>query len=350
MALLAFNDRGIYCAAADVYIDPWKPVPRALITHGHSDHARWGHDHYLCTRSAKPVIRLRLGPIAVETVEYGEVRTINGVKFSFHPAGHIVGSAQIRVEYQGEVWVVSGDYKLDDDGLAEPFEPLRCHAFITESTFGLPVYHWQPQALIYAELNAWWAQNRAAGKATVLAGYALGKAQRLLNGLDTSIGPVYTHGAVENVNEVLRAQGVVLPPTQRLTAQTKKLAEAGALILAPPSAIGSPWIRRFQPAELGLASGWMSLRGARRRRNADRGFILSDHADWAQLNTAIAATGCEKVIVTHGYTDTFSRWLREQGYDASAVKTEFEGELHDLNEGTVTAAEAAESAEPEEPV
>lgn len=327
MALLEFNKNGIYCAQADVYIDPWKPVKRALITHGHSDHARWGSDYYLCTRSAKPVIRYRLGPINVETVDYGESRLINGVRFSFHPAGHIVGSAQIRVEYQGEVWVASGDYKLEDDGLAEAFEPINCHAFITECTFGLPIYQWPKQEEVFADINAWWTQNKAEGKVTVLTGYALGKAQRLMHGLDSSIGPIFTHGAVENVNEILRAQGVILPPSTRLAQDTKKGQLEGAIIIVPPSAADSPMVRRFSPISLGLASGWMALRSVRRRRNADRGFILSDHADWNELNRAVAATGAERIVATHGYTEQFSQWLREQGYDASAEKTEFDGEV-----------------------
>lgn len=327
MALLEFNKNGIYCAQADVYIDPWKPVKRALITHGHSDHARWGSDYYLCTRSAKPVIRYRLGPIKIETVDYGESRLINGVRFSFHPAGHIVGSAQIRAEYQGEVWVASGDYKLEDDGLAEAFEPISCHAFITECTFGLPIYQWPKQEEVFADINAWWAQNKAEGKVTVLTGYALGKAQRLMHGLDTSIGPIFTHGAVENVNEILRAQGVILPPSTRLAQDTKKGQLEGAIIIVPPSAADSPMVRRFSPISLGLASGWMALRSARRRRNADRGFILSDHGDWDALNRAVAATGAERIVATHGYTEQFSQWLREQGYDASAEKTEFDGEI-----------------------
>lgn len=327
MPLLEFTARGIYCPPADVYIDPWKPVKRALITHGHSDHARPGSDYYLCTRSARPVIRYRLGPIHIETLDYGESRLINGVRFSFHPAGHIVGSAQIRVEYQGEVWIASGDYKLEDDGLAEAFEPVTCHAFITECTFGLPIYKWHKQEQVFAEINAWWAQNKAEGKVTVLTGYALGKAQRLMYGLDLSIGPIFTHGAVENVNEILRNQGIVLPPTTRLTQDTKKGQIEGAIIIVPPSAADSPLVRRFSPASVGLASGWMTLRNARRRRNADRGFVLSDHADWDELNRAVAATGAERIIATHGYTEQFSQWLREQGYDASAEKTEFEGEI-----------------------
>lgn len=326
MPLLEFTDRGIYCPPADVYIDPWRPVKRALITHGHADHARWGHKHYLCTKLAKPVIRYRLGPIQIDTVAYGETRTINGVRFSFHPAGHIIGSAQIRVEHKGEVWVASGDYKTEDDGLSTPFVPIRCHTFITESTFGLPVYEWQPQENVFAAMNDWWRTNRAAGKVSVLSSYALGKAQRVMHGLDTTIGPILTHGAVENTNEVLRKQGVSLPETIRVVQGMKKKAFAGGLVIAPPSATGSPWMKKFQPYSLGIASGWMTLRGARRRRNADRGFILSDHADWNGLNEAIATTGAERVIVTHGYTDIFSRWLTEQGYEAYTEATEFEGE------------------------
>ncbi len=325
--LLEFTDRGIYCPAADVYIDPWKPVPRALITHGHSDHSRWGHRHYLCTQPAAPVIRHRLGQVNIETVAYGEVRRINGVQFSFHPAGHIVGSAQIRVEYRGEIWVVSGDYKVEADGLCESFEAVPCHTFITESTFGLPVYTWKPQTEVFAEINAWWRRNREAGKVSVLAGYALGKAQRLLAGLDPGIGPIFTHGAIENTNEVLRAQGVELPATTRVTRDIDRKAYPGAMVIATPSATGSPWMKKFRQVSVGMASGWMALRGTRRRRAADRGFVLSDHADWEGLNEAIAATGAERVFVTHGYTEIFTRWLREQGYDAYVVKTEYEGEL-----------------------
>jgi putative mRNA 3-end processing factor len=324
--LLEFTDRGIYCPVADVYIDPWKPVRRALITHGHADHSRWGHKHYLCTREARPVIRYRLGEVKIETMEYGEARTINGVRFSFHPAGHIVGSAQIRVEYQGEVWLVSGDYKLEDDGLSAPFEPVKCHNFITESTFGLPVYTWKSQAEVFGEINDWWRRNKEEGKVSVLGAYALGKAQRLLGGLDLTTGPIYTHGAVEQINEIIRSQGIELPPTIRVTPEIDRKAYIGGMVIATPSATASSWMRRFKPASVGIASGWMALRGTRRRRGADRGFVLSDHVDWEGLNSAIAATGAERVFVTHGYTDIFTRWLREQGYEAYVVKTDFEGE------------------------
>ncbi|MEM9929512.1 MAG: ligase-associated DNA damage response exonuclease [Bacteroidota bacterium] len=321
--LLEFTDRGLYCPQADVYIDPWRPVPRALITHGHSDHSRWGHQHYLCTTTAAPVIRYRLGDINLSTIDYGETIMHNGVQFSFHPAGHILGSAQIRLEYKGEVWVVSGDYKLQNDGLAEAFEPIRCHTFITESTFGLPIYQWEPQEQVHQSMNDWWRANQAAGKTSVLYGYALGKAQRILNGLDPSIGPIFTHAAVENTNEIMRHQGVKLPETIRVTKDTDRQQYPGAMVVAVPGALGSAWLKQFKSPAQGYVSGWMRLRGARRRRAVDRGFILSDHADWPGLNTAIKATGAERIFVTHGYTDIFSKWLREQGYDAQIVKTEF---------------------------
>lgn len=336
MSLLTFTKNGIYCAQADVYIDPWRSVKKALITHGHSDHARWGHRYYLCTESAMPVIKYRLGNVNITTIKFGEERQINGVSFQFLPAGHILGSAQIRVEYKGEIWVVSGDYKLEDDGLAEAFEPVPCHNFITESTFGLPVYKWQPQATVFQDINQWWAQNKAEGKYTILTAYALGKAQRIIRHLDSSIGPILTHGAIENTNEIIRAQGIELPDTVNVASAFDPKQHKGGMVIAPPSAIGSSWIKKFKGASLGVASGWMNLRGARRRRAVDRGFVLSDHADWEGLNQTIKATGAERIFVTHGYTDIFRRWLIEQGYDAHEVKTEYTGELAEMNEESAT--------------
>ena len=219
--VLTFTDRGIHCPAGDFFIDPWRPVDRALITHGHADHARDGMGRYLATEAAAPVMRHRLGEIDLETIPYGEARRIGGASVSFHPAGHVPGSAQIRVEVAGEVWVASGDYKVADDGLSEPFEPVPCHAFITKSTFGLPVFKWAPQAEVMAGVNAWWRANAAEGRPSVLGAYALGKAQRILSGVDASIGPILTHGAIENSNAVLRAQGYPLPDTIRVTAETK---------------------------------------------------------------------------------------------------------------------------------
>ncbi len=327
--VLTFTDKGIYCPAGDFYVDPWRAVDRALITHGHADHARPGMRRYLATETAAPVMRHRLGDIDLETVAYGEKLTLGGAVVSFHPAGHVPGSAQIRVEVGGEVWVVSGDYKLEDDGLSTAFEPVTCHSFITESTFGLPVFRWRPQAEVAAQINDWWRASVAEGKTPMLGAYALGKAQRLLRLLDPQIGPILTHGAVENTNQVLRAQGIALPDTTLVTPDTKIAEHPGALVLATPSAFGSAWARKFGKVSTGFASGWMQLRGVRRRRAADRGFVISDHADWEGLNQAIIETGAEKVFVTHGYTDIFTRWLTTQGLQAEIVPTEFEGETLD---------------------
>jgi putative mRNA 3-end processing factor len=327
--VLTFTDRGIYCPAGDFHIDPWRPVDRALITHGHADHARPGHGAYLATGAAAPVIRHRLGDIGLETIRYGETRRIGAARVSFHPAGHVPGSAQIRVEHKGEVWVVSGDYKIEPDGLSEPFEPVRCHAFITECTFGLPVFAWQPQQAVMADVNAWWASSVAAGRTPVLGAYSLGKAQRLLAHLDPGIGPILTHAAIENTNAVLRAQGLALPETVRVTPDLKPGDHPNALVLATPSVFGSSWLNRFAPTTTAFASGWMRLRGVRRRRAADRGFVISDHADWAGLNAAIRETGATRIFATHGYTSVFRRWLESQGFDARIVATEFEGESLD---------------------
>ena len=326
--LLAFNDKGIYCAAADVYLDPWKPVSKALISHGHSDHSRWGHGQYITHKRNVPIIQHRLGDIQVRGIEWGEPISVNGVRFSFFPAGHILGSSQIRVEFKGEVWVFSGDYKMEVDGLTTPFEAVPCDTFITECTFGLPVFRWRPQEEVMAEINGWWAQNKKEGKTSVLFGYSLGKAQRLLHLLDPSIGKIYTHGAIENMTEVLRPLAH-FPQTERITRETRKEDVKGHLILAPPSAHGSPWLRKWTPYETASASGWMAFRGARRRRAIDRGFVLSDHCDWAQLMDSIQATGAEKIICTHGYSEIFSRHLREKGWDARTVETQFVGESLD---------------------
>ena len=328
MPLLQFTGKGIYCEQANVYIDPWKPVDYAIITHAHADHSRWGNKFYLSHHLSKPIIQHRLGQdISIESMGYAENRNINGVQFSFHPAGHIIGSAQVRVEYKGEVWVASGDYKLEDDGFCAPFEPIKCNVFITECTFGLPVFKWKPQVEVFAEINGWWQKNKAEGKATVLAGYSLGKAQRILQGIDPTIGKIYTHGAIEKTNEIIRNMGVNLNDTIYVTPEIAKKEFEGSLIIAPPGALGTSWQKKFPAYEVGMASGWMNVRGTRRRQSVDRGFVLSDHADWQGLNTAIKATGCEKVIVTHGYTNIFSKWLNDQGIETQVEDTEFEGEM-----------------------
>jgi len=333
VTLLRLTDAGLYCAAGDFHVDPWAAVPRAVVTHAHGDHVAWGCGAYLCASDGAGVLRLRLGPDAViEPAIYAAPQHVNGVAVSLHPAGHILGSAQVRVEHAGEVWVVSGDYKTDPDPTCLPFESIRCHTFVTESTFGLPIYRWPPQAEVFTEINGWWLANAEAGRTSLLYGYALGKAQRLLAGLDSSIGPILTHGAVEKMTAAYRRAGVHLPPTSYASADRRRGQVARALVLAPPSADGSPWSRGFGPSSNAFASGWMRVRGARRRRSLDRGFTLSDHVDWPGLLVAIAATGAERVWVTHGFTGVVVRWLREQGLDARAIATRFEGERDEPDE------------------
>jgi putative mRNA 3-end processing factor len=325
--LIEPTSRGLYCAAGGFHIDPWEPVERAVITHAHADHARPGSRVYLGAECARPVLRTRLGEEAsIEGLAYGESRTIGDAKVSLHPAGHVLGSAQVRVEHRGEVWVVSGDYKLEPDPTCAPFEPVRCHAFVTESTFGLPIYRWAPPDALFAQVNRWWRGNAQAGRASVIFAYAFGKAQRILASVDASIGPIVVHGAVEALNAGYRECGVALPETKRVDDFPPRHDFAGALVIAPPSAQSSPWLRRFGDYSDAFASGWMAIRGARRRRAVDQGFALSDHADWLGLNRAIAATGAERVFVTHGSTTVLVRWLNELGLEAHPMKTEFEGE------------------------
>lgn len=321
--MIEFTDKGLYCPAGGFYIDPWKAVERAVITHAHSDHARPGSAAYLCHRLTAPLLELRLGPGSYQRVEWGEPVSINGVRVSLHPAGHIIGSSQVRVEYQGKVWVVSGDYKTEDDGLSGAFQPVRGDVFVTESTFGLPIYRWQPQDAIYRSIREWVAGNRGMGKTSVLIAYSLGKAQRLLTCLEPLGVTVFVHGAVWNVHQALVNAGVVLPPVVRLQPEMAKELFRGQVIIAPPGAEESPWIRRFQPYSLGICSGWMQVRGNVRRRNADAGFALSDHADWKGLLGAIRATGAEKVYVTHGFQAALSRYLNEEGIQAAEIKTEY---------------------------
>ena len=338
--LLQFTEKGIYCEAAKVYLDPWRPVDKAIISHGHADHSRWGHKQYITHHRNIPIIKHRLGDIPVSGKEWGETFVVNGVKFSLHPAGHIIGSSQIRVEYKGEIWVFTGDYKIEDDGLCTPYENIKCHTFITECTFGLPAFKWLPQEEVFKDINAWWSQNQAEGKTSVLFGYSLGKAQRLLKHLDPSIGKIFTHGAVENMTSVLRPL-VDLPETHLITKETKKEELNGNMVIAPPSAHGSTWIRKMVPFVTATASGWMAFRGARRRRAIDKGFVLSDHCDWNGLLESIQATGAEKVICTHGYTDIFSKYLRELGYDARTESTQYEGEMSEINTSEIENTEVA---------
>jgi putative mRNA 3-end processing factor len=314
-ALLQMSPQGWYCPLAQVHIDPIKPVRNAFITHGHADHVKPGNLHYFCTRSARPVIRQRLGPVSIEPLEFGESRLINGVQFSFHPAGHILGSAQVRVEYQGEVWVVSGDYKLENDGWSEPFESVKCDTFISECTFGLPEFQWRPQFEIFAEMNEWWRQNQTAGRVSILAVYALGKAQRVLRGLDEGIGPIYCHAAIENVNDVLQTQGVKFPDHLRLRPKYKLNELRGALILVPPVSLGDYLIKRLGEQALGVVSGWAVRAGFAQKYPGASGFQLSDHADFAGLNEAVLASGAQRLIPVHGYVKEFGEYWKGKGME-----------------------------------
>ncbi len=326
MKLLEVREAGLYCPAGDFYVDPWSPVEKAIITHAHGDHARAGSAHYLCAEACAAPLRGIVGADAsIQPVPYRVPLTLGNTSVSLYPAGHILGSAQVKIESAGYSWVVSGDYKLAPDRTNEPFEPVRCHGFITEATFALPIFRWLPGADVFQEINAWWHHNRENRRASVLYCYALGKAQRLLAGIDASIGPIYTHGSVERVTNIYRDAGVVLPPTHYATeARVKDFADA--LILAPPAMNGSAWVRRFGDCSTAMASGWMQIRGHRRRRAVDRGFVLSDHADWPGLLTAIRETGAEQVWVTHGYIDPLVRWLCEKGLDAQGLATRYENE------------------------
>ncbi|HEV7278959.1 MAG TPA: ligase-associated DNA damage response exonuclease [Pirellulaceae bacterium] len=345
--LLKVNDCGIYCAAGDFYIDPWRPVPRAVVTHAHSDHARWGCQSYLTTEEGRGVLARRMGSDAViETVRYGQTVTIGSATVSLHPAGHILGSAQVRVESGGDVWVVSGDYKIEPDPTCTPWEPVPCRTLVSECTFGLPIYRWSDSRAVFAEIDAWRRRNRDAGRVSVLFGYSLGKAQRLLAGVDPSIGAIYCHGSVQGLNADYRAAGIPLPPTEYAGTYDKKKAEAGALVVAPPSALGSSWMRRFGDVSTAFASGWMAVRGTRRRRNVDKGFVLSDHVDWPGLEVAVKESGAERVLFTHGSTYAASRFFTEKGLDAGALKTEYQGEAEE-SEGALDADAQAPDAESE---
>lgn len=327
--LLTRTDSGLFCEAGNFFVDPWRPVDRAVITHAHADHARPGMASYLAAKPGASILRRRVGDQAsIQIAEYGEKIHLDSAIVSLHPAGHVLGSSQVRIEVGGEVWVVSGDYKLAADPTCAPFEPVRCHGFVTEASFALPIYRWKSNRELFDEIDQWWQSNRAEGKASLLYGYALGKAQRILAGVNASTGPIFTHGAVEAITQLYRDEGVEMPGTHLSTGAAKK-DFAGSLILAPPSANGSAWTRRFGDYSRALASGWMQIRGTRRRKAIDRGFVLSDHADWPALLDVIRATGAETVWVTHGHSEPLARFLSEQGVAAQAIQTEFEGETEE---------------------
>lgn len=337
--LLSFTPKGIYCSRADVYIDPHRPVNRALITHGHSDHAVAGHRHYLCTSITAAIIRYRLGSFyQIQTHDFGISLDINGVRFSFHPAGHIPGSAQVRVSYRDEIWVVTGDYKTEADALCENYELVPCHHLVTESTFALPVYQWKPQPVILGEILEWYQKNQAQGKSTLLLAYALGKSQRLIHLIPPDI-PVYTHGTVEQTTEVLRKAGLKLRKTIPLSSRVTKKEIQKGITLTPGSEINNPWVRSLISPVTATVSGWMTLNTIRKNQAANHGFTLSDHVDWTALNQVVKTCGAQKIWVTHGYTEAYSKWLHTQGYEAEAVREGYRFEENNSVENQEMAGE-----------
>lgn len=324
---------GLFCPAGNFYIDPWQPVERALLTHAHGDHARPGSAAYLCTPDTVPLLRRRFGPEApLESMPYGETRTIGDVRVSFHPAGHVLGSAQVRIQGTAGIWVVGGDYKRAADPTCAPFEPVPCDTFITESTFGLPIYRWDDTGTIVADIMAWWEGNRQDAKASVIFCYALGKAQRLLAELArVSDAPVFVHGMMLGMMEAYREAGVALPDVQPVIERAagrknQHRSLAGQLVLAPLSARGTPWMRRLGAHSDAFASGLMRVRGVRRQRAYDKGFVISDHADWPALLATIAETGASRVLATHGHAEALARHLTSLGLESGIIRTAWEGE------------------------
>jgi len=322
MPLLEITPNGLYCPAGDFFIDPWGPVERALLTHAHAAGALSRGTSYLTAKPGEALLRARVGPDAlIEAAEYGAPITMGSVHVSLHPAGHILGSAQVRIEHAGEVWAVSGHYKLAADSTCAPFDPLPCHTFVTESTYGLPIFRWREDSAIREAVNSWWRANQEAGRASLLFAHPIGKAQRLLTLLDASIGPIYCHESVASVNELYRQQGIELAPAAPLLAQGDW---RKALVFAPPSAHNSGWLKRFGPASTALASGWMRIRGTRRRRSLDRGFVFSNLADWPALLRVIEATRAERIWVTGGFRGPLVRWIEERSGNALAIEGQWE--------------------------
>src|SRR5919109_1148114 len=326
--MLTETSAGLFCAAGGFHIDPWGPTDRALITHAHGDHARSGSRAYLCAERSKGLLERRFGSESrVESLRYGEAATIGDVRVSFHPAGHILGSAQIRIESVEGVWVVAGDYKRAADPTCDGFEPVPCDTFVTESTFGLPIYRWDPTAAVIAEILEWWQGNRADGRTSVLFCYTIGKVQRLLAELArVTDRRVFVHGMMLSMIAAYREAGIDMLAVESATEQPRGTKFAGELVLAPLSARGTPWMRRLGDHSDAFASGLMRVRGVRRQRAFDRGFVLSDHADWPALLDTIAETGASRVLVTHGYAEPLSRHLREAGLDSGIIRTAWEGE------------------------
>ena len=317
--ILQYKKEGLYCPAGKFYVDPRGSVELAIITHAHSDHARTGHNSYLCSDITKPLLKVRLGSKPkIESLPFGKTIKIGDAFVSLHPAGHILGSSQVRIEVGGCVWVISGDYKPCPDTTCEPFELVACHGFITECTFGLPVYCWPPEEVVYAQINNWWSCNASLGIPSLIFAYSLGKAQRVLSGVDPEIGPVFIHNAVSPFLPIYETFGVNFPNLLKVDPSSGQDYSKG-LIVVPPAVEDSSWLKSFSSVSRAFASGWMSIRGLRRRRNLDKGFVLSDHADWEGLLQVIHGTGAETVKTTHGNGNALCRFLSEKGINASLL-------------------------------
>jgi putative mRNA 3-end processing factor len=325
--LLELTSAGLYCPAGDFHIDPWKPVARAVVTHAHSDHARSGMERYFCARSGAALLRQRVGKnAAVQALAFGAPLRIGKAWISLHPAGHILGSAQVRIEHDGVVTVVTGDHNASDThAAAEPFEAVPCDVLVTESTFGLPVYHWARPEAVMAEIHGWWRANQAAGRTSVLPCYPLGKTQRILAALDASVGPVALAGPGRAFLPLYAAEGVRFPESVDLVPETVEQLKGSGLVLISFAGREPELLKRLAPLSFGAASGWMRIRGVRRSRDCDRGFVLSDHSDWPGLLRCVRQSGARRVGVTHGQTEVFARYLREvEGLDGFVVPTRFE--------------------------
>lgn len=323
MKFIKFTKKGIYCVPGKFYLDPWYPVDYAVISHGHADHSRWGNKHYLCHQDSKNILLHRLGKdISIETLNFNQIKTINGVKVSFFPAGHIIGSVQIKLEYKGKIVVFSGDYKTNPDFITTPFEPVKCHEFITESTFGLPIYNWRTEAELQNQLQQWVVNNQKQNKTSVFFGYSLGKAQRIMS-LIEGIDEVFVHSAINNLNQAISKSGIVLPKSKLITSDFNKKDIQNKIVILPPALLGSKLLKKIPNAATAICSGWMQIRGNRRWKGVDAGFAVSDHADWNGLLSAVKATEAEKVYVTHGSQAVFSKYLNEIGIESQEVVTEY---------------------------
>lgn len=319
--MLVTTPQGLACPRGGFHIDPDGAVDLAIVTHAHADHARPGAARYVCAAPGGPILRRRLGADAiVEEWAYGTTHRMGVVDVSLHPAGHVLGSAQVRVADARETWVVSGDYKRSTDPTCATFEIVPCDTFVSEATFALPIYRWPPVDEVLDDMRAWLSANRRAGRPSVIFAYSLGKAQRLLALLAESFDePPLAHGAVLAMTEAYGQCGVALPAVEPVEEQTRGARTRGRVVLAPPSAINTPWLKRFPDASTAMVSGWMRVRGARRWKGVDRGFVLSDHSDWPELLDTIAATGAGRVLATHGYTDVLARSCAERGLQAGVL-------------------------------